>query len=120
MTKEILAVVDAVSNEKGVAKEIIFEALEAALASATRKRHPEDVDVRVAIDRDSGEYDTFRRWEVVDDDAVVMSADELPEPVAEPPTSSAGPAGADAEEEVSEGPRLFSPKTEILSMPWPW
>jgi N utilization substance protein A len=126
MTKEILAVVDAVSNEKGVAKEIIFEALEAALASATRKRHPEDVDVRVAIDRESGEYDTFRRWEVVDDAAVVMSADELPEPVVEPPMSSSGspsgspsgssggPAGADAEEEEDEGPRLFSPKTEIL------
>ena len=118
MTKEILAVVDAVSNEKGVAKEIIFEALEAALASATRKRHPEDVDVRVAIDRESGEYDTFRRWEVVDDDAVVMSADELPEAVVEPPMSSGGPsggpAGADAEEEENEGPRLFSPKTEIL------
>jgi len=118
MTKEILAVVDAVSNEKGVAKEIIFEALEAALASATRKRHPEDVDVRVAIDRESGEYDTFRRWEVVDDNAVVMSADELPEPVVEPPTlsggSSSGPAGVGAEEEEDEGPRLFSPKTEIL------
>jgi N utilization substance protein A len=83
MTKEILAVVDAVSNEKGVAKEIIFEALEAALASATRKRHPEDVDVRVAIDRESGEYDTFRRWHVVDDDAVVMTAEELPEPPAD-------------------------------------
>ena len=55
MTKEILAVVEVVSNEKGVAKEIIFDALEAALASATRKRHPEDVDVRVAIDRETGD-----------------------------------------------------------------
>ncbi len=110
MTKEILAVVDAVSNEKGVAKEIIFEALEAALASATRKRHPEEVDVRVAIDRDTGEYDTFRRWEVVDDDAVVMSADELPEPPADSETAT-----GDAEEgEEPEGPRVFSPKTEIL------
>jgi N utilization substance protein A len=110
MTKEILAVVDAVSNEKGVAKEIIFEALEAALASATRKRHPEDVDVRVAIDRETGEYDTFRRWEVVDDDAVVMTAEELPEPP--PETDSA--AGVEGEEEEPQGPRLFSPKTEIL------
>ena len=110
MTKEILAVVDAVSNEKGVAKEIIFEALEAALASATRKRHPEEVDVRVAIDRQTGEYDTFRRWEVVDDEAVVMSADELPEPA---PTVE--PASPDSEEdEEPEGPRVFSPKTEIL------
>jgi len=110
MTKEILAVVDAVSNEKGVAKEIIFEALEAALASATRKRHPEDVDVRVAIDRETGEYDTFRRWEVVDDDAVVMTAEELPEP---PPETDAV-AAVEGEEEEPQGPRLFSPKTEIL------
>ena len=110
MTKEILAVVDAVSNEKGVAKEIIFEALEAALASATRKRHPEDVDVRVAIDRETGEYDTFRRWEVVEDDAVVMTAEELPEPA--PETDSV--ASVEGEEEVPQGPRLFSPKTEIL------
>jgi N utilization substance protein A len=110
MTKEILAVVDAVSNEKGVAKEIIFEALEAALASATRKRHPEDVEVRVAIDRETGEYDTFRRWEVVDDDAVVMTAEELPEPA--PETDSV--ASVEGEEEVPQGPRLFSPKTEIL------
>ena len=110
MTKEILAVVDAVSNEKGVAKEIIFEALEAALASATRKRHPEDVEVRVAIDRETGEYDTFLRWEVVDDDAVVMTAEELPEPA--PETDSV--ASVEGEEEVPQGPRLFSPKTEIL------
>ena len=110
MTKEILAVVDAVSNEKGVAKEIIFEALEAALASATRKRHPEDVDVRVAIDRETGEYDTFRRWEVVDDDAVVMTAEELPEP----PPEADSEAGVEGEEEEPQGPRLFSPKTEIL------
>ncbi|MEJ2059627.1 MAG: transcription termination factor NusA [Gammaproteobacteria bacterium] len=68
MNKEILLVVDAVSNEKGVDKSIIFEALEAALASATRKKHGGDVDVRVAIDRTSGDYDTFRRWQVVDDE----------------------------------------------------
>ncbi|MCK5362017.1 MAG: transcription termination/antitermination protein NusA, partial [Gammaproteobacteria bacterium] len=110
MTKEILAVVDAVSNEKGVAKEIIFEALEAALASATRKRHPEDVDVRVAIDRESGEYDTFRRWHVVADDAVVMTAEELPEP----PADADPPSNPEAEQEEPEGPHLFSPKTEIL------
>jgi len=69
MNKEILMVVDAVSNEKGVEKEIIFEALEAALASATRKRHGEDIDVRVAINRKSGDYDTFRRWKVFADDS---------------------------------------------------
>jgi len=66
---EILMVVDAVSREKGVEREVIFKALEAALATATRKRHKEDIDVRVAIHRDSGEYDTFRRWEVLDDES---------------------------------------------------
>ena len=66
MNKEILLVVDAVSNEKGVDKEIIFEAIEAALASATRKKHGGEIDVRVAIDRESGDYETFRRWQVVD------------------------------------------------------
>jgi len=69
MNKEILMVVDAVSNEKGVDKEIIFEALEAALASATRKKHSELWDVRVAINRKSGDYSTFRRWKVFADDS---------------------------------------------------
>ena len=69
MSKEILLVVDAVSNEKGVDTEVIFEAIEAALASATRKKHREDIDVRVAIDRESGDYDTFRRWAVFADDS---------------------------------------------------
>ncbi len=69
MSKEILMVVDAVSNEKGVEQEIIFEAIEAALASATRSRHGEDIDVRVAIDRETGEYDTFRCWLVFEDDS---------------------------------------------------
>ncbi len=67
MNKEILMVVDAVSNEKGVAKEIIFEALEAALASATKKRYGGEVEVRVNIDRQTGVYETFRRWLVIDD-----------------------------------------------------
>jgi N utilization substance protein A len=67
MSKEILLVVDAVSNEKGVDREVIFGAIEAALASATKKRHAEDIDVRVAIDRSTGEYETFRRWEVVEE-----------------------------------------------------
>ena len=60
MRKEILLVVDAVSNEKGVDKDVIFEALEAALASAARKRKHEEIDVRVSIDRETGEYETFR------------------------------------------------------------
>jgi N utilization substance protein A len=65
MNKEILLVVDAVSNEKGVDKEIIFEAIEAALASATRKKHGGDIEVRVQIDRTTGDYETFRRWQAV-------------------------------------------------------
>lgn len=67
MNKEILQVVDAVSNEKGVAKSIIFEAIEVALAMATKKQIGADVDIRVQIDRDQGDYVTFRRWLVVDD-----------------------------------------------------
>jgi N utilization substance protein A len=69
MSKEIMMVVDAVSNEKGVDKEVIFEALEAALASATRKKHGEEWDVRVSINRKTGDYDTFRRWKVFADDS---------------------------------------------------
>jgi N utilization substance protein A len=72
MSKEILMVVDAVSNEKGVEKEIIFEAIEAALASATRRKHGEDIDVRVAINRETGDYDTFRRWKVFEDESTEL------------------------------------------------
>ena len=72
MSKEILMVVDAVSNEKGVEKDIIFEAIEAALASATRRKHGEDIEVRVHIDRETGEYDTFRRWLVFADDSTEL------------------------------------------------
>jgi hypothetical protein len=67
MSKEILLVVDAVSNEKGVDKDIIFEAIEAALASATKKRALAEIDARVKIDRKTGDYETFRRWEVIPD-----------------------------------------------------
>ena len=67
MNKDILYVADAVSNEKGVDKEIIFEAIEAALATATRKKNNKDIEVRVDIDRETGDYETFRRWLVVED-----------------------------------------------------
>ncbi len=76
MNKEILMVVDAVSNEKGVDKEVIFEALEAALAAATRRKHGEEWDARVAIDRRSGDYETFRRWKVFADDSTELQAPE--------------------------------------------
>ena len=72
MSKEILMVVDAVSNEKGVEKDIIFEAIEAALASATRRKHGDDIDVRVAIDRETGDYETFRRWLVFEDESTEL------------------------------------------------
>ncbi|MBT3204281.1 MAG: transcription termination/antitermination protein NusA [Gammaproteobacteria bacterium] len=64
--KEILLVADTVSNEKGVDREVIFEAIEAALASATRKKHQKEIGVRVDIDRNTGDYDTYRQWEVVE------------------------------------------------------
>ncbi len=65
---EILLMADVVSREKGLEKEVIFQAIEAALATATRKRHPEDIEARVSIHRDTGEYDTFRQWQVLDDE----------------------------------------------------
>ena len=72
MSKEILMVVDAVSNEKGVSREVIFEAIESALAMATKKlNEEEEIDCRVAVDRKTGEYETFRIWTVVADDEYV-------------------------------------------------
>ncbi|MEE4302597.1 MAG: transcription termination factor NusA, partial [Wenzhouxiangella sp.] len=78
---EILQVVEAVSNEKGLDRETIFEAIEAALASAARRRHPEDIEVRVAIDRDTGEYEAFRRWEVIPDEGETVGEGEDEEEV---------------------------------------
>lgn len=75
MNKEILLVVDAVSNEKDVKKEVIFEAIETALAAATKKRHVLDIGVRVQIDREDGSYETFRQWEVIPDDEEVEFPD---------------------------------------------
>jgi N utilization substance protein A len=68
MSREILLLVDALSREKNVDKEVVFGALESALASATKKRFADEADVRVAIDQDTGEYESFRRWEVMDDE----------------------------------------------------
>ncbi|MEQ8954060.1 MAG: transcription termination factor NusA [Gammaproteobacteria bacterium] len=69
MSKEILMVADAVSNEKGVSRGVIFEAIESALATATKKLYDnEEIDCRVAVDQDTGEYETFRVWHVVDDE----------------------------------------------------
>ncbi len=69
MSKEILMVADAVSNEKGVDRAVIFEAIESALATATKKLHDsEEIDCRVAVDRDTGDYETFRVWHVVEEE----------------------------------------------------
>lgn len=77
MSREVLLVVDALAREKNVDKEIVFGALELALASATKKRFHDDVDVRVAIDRLSGEYETFQRWQVVSEDALEFPERQL-------------------------------------------
>lgn len=68
MSREILLLVDALSREKNVDKEVVFAALESALASATKKRFESESDVRVSIDRNTGAYESFRRWEVMDDE----------------------------------------------------
>ena len=68
MSREILLLVDALAREKNVSKDIVFGALELALASATKKRIHDEADVRVAVDRETGDYESFRRWEVTADD----------------------------------------------------
>ncbi|ALS97968.1 transcription termination factor NusA [Lacimicrobium alkaliphilum] len=88
MNKEILLVAEAVSNEKQVPREKIFEALEYAIASATKKKNHGDIEVRVAIDRETGDFDTFRRWKVIPDDQpqenpyaeLTLSAAQVEEP----------------------------------------
>ena len=66
MRREMLLLVDALAREKNVSKEIVFGALEMALASATKRKHKGDLDVRVSIDRETGDYESFRRWEIVE------------------------------------------------------
>ena len=68
MNRELLLLVDALSREKNVPKEIVFTALEAALASATKKKYADNIDARVSIDRETGDYESFRRWTVVPDE----------------------------------------------------
>ncbi|MFZ4288957.1 transcription termination factor NusA [Variovorax sp. HJSM1_2] len=75
MNREMLMLVDAISREKNVERDVVFGAVEAALAQATKKLYPGDVDIRVVVDRDSGSYDTFRRWLVVPDSAGLQNPD---------------------------------------------
>lgn len=91
MNKDILLVVESVSNEKGVDKDVIFEAIEAALASITARRYPEEVSIRVAIDRATGDYKSFRYWTVVADEAVTnVAGEDIPlNPALEMPLSKA-------------------------------
>tara|TARA_S200000501_G_scaffold377698_1_gene437035 strand:+ start:10302 stop:11798 length:1497 start_codon:yes stop_codon:yes gene_type:complete len=77
LNKEILLVADAVSNEKGVDREVIFEAIELALSMATKKRYKEESEIEVIIDRESGDYETFRRWTVMPDDHLSILGTEL-------------------------------------------
>ena len=76
MSREILMLVDALAREKNVDKEVVFGALEHALAQATKKRYEGEVDIRVAIDRDTGEFESFRRWHVVPDEAGLQLPDQ--------------------------------------------
>ncbi|MBN7119460.1 transcription termination factor NusA [Ectopseudomonas oleovorans] len=85
MSKEVLLVVESVSNEKGVPAGVIFEALELALATATKKRFEDEVDLRVSINRQNGSYETFRRWTVVDEsefeDPAYQVTEDMPQAV---------------------------------------
>lgn len=76
MSREILLLVDALAREKNVDKDVVFGALEHALAQATKKRYEGDVDIRVSIDRESGEFESFRRWHVVPDEAGLQLPDQ--------------------------------------------
>src|SRR6218665_1892614 len=75
MNRELLMLVDAISREKSVERDVVFGAVEAALASATKKLYGGEVDIRVSVDRDSGEYETFRRWHVVPNEAGLQNPD---------------------------------------------
>ncbi|NBY34590.1 MAG: transcription termination/antitermination protein NusA, partial [Betaproteobacteria bacterium] len=75
MNREMLMLVDAISREKNVERDLVFGAVESALAQATKKLYPGDLDIRVSMDRDSGVYETFRRWLVVPDEAGLQNPD---------------------------------------------
>jgi N utilization substance protein A len=78
MSREILLLVDVLAREKNVTRDIVFGALEMALASATKKRVHDDANVRVAVDRETGDFETFRRWEVVADEDFLDEEQQVP------------------------------------------
>jgi N utilization substance protein A len=75
MNREMLMLVEAISREKNVERDVVFGAVESALAQATKKLYSGEVDIRVSVDRDSGNYETFRRWLVVPDSAGLQNPD---------------------------------------------
>lgn len=106
MSKEILMVADAVSNEKGVSRNVIFEAIESALAMATRKRFgDEGAQCRVAVDRKTGDYRTYRVWTVVEDEEFSDPASEIPlsEAVKKDPALEPGAVWEELEENIEFG-----------------
>lgn len=78
MSREILLLVDVLAREKNVGKDIVFTALELALASATKKRIHDEADVRVVVDRETGDFESFRRWEVVADEDFLNETQQIP------------------------------------------
>ncbi|HEY9036498.1 MAG TPA: transcription termination factor NusA [Pseudomonadales bacterium] len=107
MNKEILLVAEAVSHEKGVSRDVIFEAIEIALATATKKRYADDgdADIRVVIDRRSGDYTSFRRWTVVADDVMAELGSQftLQEAHEKDPTLKAGDVYEEQVENIDFG-----------------
>ncbi|MDP5070998.1 MAG: transcription termination factor NusA [Congregibacter sp.] len=105
MTKEILLVAEAVSNEKGVSEDIIFQAIESALAMATKKRYDEDADIEVTIDRETGDYETVRRWLVVPDDELALLGTQFTteEAIEQDPTLKPGDVYQELVENVGFG-----------------
>ena len=105
MSKEILMVAEAVSNEKGVDQEIIFEAIEQALAMATKKRYEEGANIRVVIDRESGDYQSFRWWDVVADDEMAELGTQFTteEAIEKDPTLKVGDTFEETVENIAFG-----------------
>ena len=105
MSKEILMVAEAVSNEKGVDQEIIFQAIEQALSTATKKRYDEGANIRVVIDRETGDYDSFRWWDVVADDVMAELGTQFTTEEAQEkdPTLAVGDTFEEAVENIAFG-----------------
>jgi|TARA_B110000003_G_scaffold258958_1_gene278534 N utilization substance protein A len=78
MSREILLLVDALAHEKNVSKDIIFAAVEEALASATKKKYPDDIDIIVEIDQETGEYKSFRKWTILPEELIENNQAEIP------------------------------------------